>query len=51
MAIPRVVEATIETSMSEIGLARAASLDEVIEIDAAARRLAERFCGAYRAPA
>ena len=48
MTIPKVVEAVIETSMSEIGLARASTLDEVIEIDGAARRLAERFCGAYR---
>jgi 1-deoxy-D-xylulose-5-phosphate reductoisomerase len=49
MTIPKVVEAAIETSMSEIGRASAATLDDVIEIDGAARRLAERFCGTYRA--
>ena len=46
MAIPRVVEDVIEASISEIGIARASSLDEVIETDMAARRLAERFCAA-----
>jgi 1-deoxy-D-xylulose-5-phosphate reductoisomerase len=48
MTIPKVVEATIEASISEIGIARASTLDEVLETDVAARRLAERFCGAYR---
>ncbi|HKJ61188.1 MAG TPA: 1-deoxy-D-xylulose-5-phosphate reductoisomerase [Hyphomicrobiales bacterium] len=48
MTIPKVVEATIEASISEIGIARASTLDEVLETDLAARRLAERFCGAYR---
>jgi 1-deoxy-D-xylulose-5-phosphate reductoisomerase len=48
MTIPKVVEATIEASISEIGIARASTLDEVLETDAAARRLADRFCGAYR---
>ncbi len=51
MTIPKVVEATIEASISEIGVARAANLDDVIETDRAARVLAERFCGAYRMPA
>jgi 1-deoxy-D-xylulose-5-phosphate reductoisomerase len=48
MTIPKVVEATIEASISEIGIARASTLDEVLETDSAARRLADRFCGAYR---
>lgn len=48
MTIPKVVEATIEASISEIGITRASTLDEVLETDMAARRLAERFCGAYR---
>ncbi len=48
MTIPKVVEAVIEASISEIGIARASTLDEVIETDLAARRLADRFCGAYR---
>jgi len=47
MTIPKVVEATIETSISEIGMTRAATLDEVIETDRAARALAERFCETY----
>jgi 1-deoxy-D-xylulose-5-phosphate reductoisomerase len=47
MTIPKVVEAAIEASISEIGVTRAATLDEVIETDKAARKLAERFCGAY----
>lgn len=47
MTIPKVVEAAIEASVSEIGLPRAASLDEVIETDIAARRIAERFCSEY----
>jgi 1-deoxy-D-xylulose-5-phosphate reductoisomerase len=48
MTIPKVVEAVIEASVSEIGRARAESLDEVIEADEAARALASRFCGIYR---
>jgi 1-deoxy-D-xylulose-5-phosphate reductoisomerase len=48
MTIPKVVEAVIEASISEIGMTRASSLDEVLETDQAARHLAERFCGAYR---
>jgi len=48
MTIPKVVEAVIETSISEIGITRAGTLDEVIETDQAARSLAERYCGAYR---
>ncbi len=47
MAIPRMVEAVIDAAVSEIGIARAASLDDVIEIDRAARRLAERLCTEY----
>jgi 1-deoxy-D-xylulose-5-phosphate reductoisomerase len=47
MTIPKVVEAAIEASISEIGIAHAATLDEVIETDRAARVLAARFCGAY----
>lgn len=47
MTIPKVVEAAIEASISEIGMTRAATLDEVIETDRAARMLADRFCGAY----
>ncbi len=46
IAIPRIVEDVIEASNSEIGIARASNLDEVIETDKAARRLAERFCAA-----
>jgi hypothetical protein len=46
-----VVEAAIEASISEIGIAHAATLDEVIETDRAARVLAARFCGAYCLPA
>jgi 1-deoxy-D-xylulose 5-phosphate reductoisomerase len=48
MTIPKVVEAVLEVSVSEIGLARASTLDEVLEADRAARLLAERFCAAYR---
>ena len=48
MTIPKVVEAVLEASVSEIGMARAATLDDVIEADRAARSLAERFRGAYR---
>jgi 1-deoxy-D-xylulose-5-phosphate reductoisomerase len=51
MTIPKVVEAAIEASISEIGIAHAATLDEVIETDRAARVLAARFCGAYCLPA
>jgi 1-deoxy-D-xylulose-5-phosphate reductoisomerase len=47
MTIPKVVEAAIEASISEIGIAHAATLDEVIETDRTARVLAARFCGAY----
>jgi 1-deoxy-D-xylulose-5-phosphate reductoisomerase len=48
MTIPKVVEAVIEASISEIGRARAESLDEIIEADEAARGLACRFCNIYR---
>jgi hypothetical protein len=48
MTIPKVVEAVLEVSVSEIGLARASTLDEVLEADRAARLLAERFCATYR---
>jgi 1-deoxy-D-xylulose-5-phosphate reductoisomerase len=48
MTIPEVAEAAIEASISEIGLPRAACLDDVIETDKAARRLAERFCAEHR---
>jgi 1-deoxy-D-xylulose-5-phosphate reductoisomerase len=51
MTIPKVVEAAIEASISEIGITHAATLDEVIETDRAARVLAARFCGAYCLPA
>ncbi len=48
MTIPKVVEAVLEASVSEIGMTRAATLDDVIEADRVARLLAKRFCGAYR---
>jgi 1-deoxy-D-xylulose-5-phosphate reductoisomerase len=48
MTIPKVVEAAIEASVAEIGSAAAATLDEVIEIDKAARGLAERLCVSLR---
>ncbi|NJM34629.1 MAG: 1-deoxy-D-xylulose-5-phosphate reductoisomerase [Rhodomicrobium sp.] len=48
MTIPKVVEAVLEVSVSEIGLALASTLDEVLEADRASRLLAERFCAAYR---
>jgi 1-deoxy-D-xylulose-5-phosphate reductoisomerase len=48
MTIPKVVEAVIESAISEIGRARAESLDEVIEADEAARVIAGRYCGIYR---
>lgn len=49
MTIPKVVEAAIERSVSEIGVTRLASLDDVLETDRVSRILAEGFCTAYAA--
>jgi 1-deoxy-D-xylulose-5-phosphate reductoisomerase len=49
MSIPRVVEATLETALSQWGKAQAASLDDVIEADHAARALALRLCQTHAA--
>jgi len=47
MTIAEVVEAAIEAAPAEIGITRAVTLDEVMEVDRAARRLALRLCAAY----
>jgi 1-deoxy-D-xylulose-5-phosphate reductoisomerase len=47
MTIPKVVEATLEASATEIGMTSAATLDDVMEVDRAARGLALRLCAAY----
>ncbi len=47
MTIPEAVEAVLEASVAEIGISRAATLDDVMEVDRAARDLASRFCAAY----
>jgi 1-deoxy-D-xylulose-5-phosphate reductoisomerase len=44
MTIPAVVEAALEASAGEIGITRAATLDEVVEVDRAGRGLALRLC-------
>jgi len=49
MGIPEVVEAVLGASAGEIGVARAATLDDVMEVDRAARQLALRFCAQYSA--
>jgi 1-deoxy-D-xylulose-5-phosphate reductoisomerase len=47
MTIPKVVEAALEASDAEIGIKSAATLDDVMEVDRAARGLALRLCAAY----
>jgi hypothetical protein len=47
MTIPKVVEASLEASASEIGITRAVTLDDVMEVDRAARALASRLCAEY----
>ena len=47
MTIPKVVEAALETSATEIGITRAVTLDDVMEVDRAARALAAKLCAEY----
>jgi 1-deoxy-D-xylulose-5-phosphate reductoisomerase len=48
MTIPKVVETVLDASICEIGRVNAASLDDVIEADGTARRLAGQFCSAWQ---
>ena len=47
MTIPKVVEAALEVAAAEIGITRAVTLADVMEVDRAARGLASRLCAAY----
>jgi 1-deoxy-D-xylulose-5-phosphate reductoisomerase len=47
MTIPKVVEAVLEAASVEIGITRAVTLDDVLDVDRAARGLALRLCAAY----
>jgi 1-deoxy-D-xylulose-5-phosphate reductoisomerase len=47
MSIPKVVEASIERSVSEIGVTRAETLEDVLETDRVSRMLAEGYCTTY----
>lgn len=47
MSIPKVVESAIEAAATEIGISRAVTLDDVVEVDRAAREMALRLCAAY----
>jgi 1-deoxy-D-xylulose-5-phosphate reductoisomerase len=47
MTIPKVVEAALDASAAEIGITRAVTLDDVMEVDRAARQLALRLCAEY----
>lgn len=47
MTIPKVAEAALEAAAGEIGITRAVTLDEVMEVDRAARQLALRLCAVY----
>ena len=49
MTIPKVVEAALEIAVAEIGNSPAATLDDVIATDQAARELAGRLCGTHAA--
>ena len=44
MSIPRIVEATLEAAVTEIGASSLTTLEEVLETDIAARHLAGRLC-------
>ncbi|MEJ2116768.1 MAG: 1-deoxy-D-xylulose-5-phosphate reductoisomerase, partial [Alphaproteobacteria bacterium] len=47
MSIPKVVEATLEAAVSDIGKLTATTLNEILSIDQAARTLAGQFCMRY----
>jgi 1-deoxy-D-xylulose-5-phosphate reductoisomerase len=47
MTIPKVVEAVLEAASMEIGITHAVTLDDVLDVDRAARGLALRLCAAY----
>jgi 1-deoxy-D-xylulose-5-phosphate reductoisomerase len=47
MSIAKVVEAAIERSVSEIGVTRAETLEDVLETDRVSRMLAEGYCTTY----
>jgi 1-deoxy-D-xylulose-5-phosphate reductoisomerase len=47
MSIAKVVEAAIERSVSEIGVTRAETLEDVLETDRVSRILAEDYCTAH----
>jgi 1-deoxy-D-xylulose-5-phosphate reductoisomerase len=47
MSIAEVVEAALEVAAAETGITRAATLDDVIQVDRAARGLALRLCASY----